>query len=138
MRRLVMISALLFVSVLLAALTAQTPEPEGSRLAHGRYLVEEVALCVECHTPRNSRGELDRTRMLQGAPIPLQSPFRSQRWAFQAPSIAGLPGWSTPDALILLQTGSRVTGLSPKRPMPPYRMTQGDAAAVVAYLKSMR
>jgi len=138
MQRVGIVSIPLLVAGLVAALPAQPPQGQSSQIEHGKYLVEKVAMCVECHTRRNTRGELDRNKLLQGAPIPLQSPFRNQQWAFQAPDIAGLPGWTTQDAIRLLQTGRRMTGLSPKPPMPSYRLTQVDAEAVVAYLKSMR
>lgn len=42
-----------------------TPE-----LERGRYLVEALAHCGECHTPRNVLGGLDRSRWLTGAPNP--------------------------------------------------------------------
>ena len=29
-------------------------------VARGKYLVEEVAKCPECHTPRDAQGNLDR------------------------------------------------------------------------------
>lgn len=35
----------------------------------GRYLVEEVAKCAECHTPRNERGELRTDAWLRGATV---------------------------------------------------------------------
>jgi hypothetical protein len=41
------------------------------------------------------------------------------------------------DAERLLQTGKSARGYVPRPPMPPFRMTQEDAAAVVAYLKSL-
>ena len=41
----------------------------GSEIDRGRYLVEEVAKCGECHTPWNARGELHRHAWLAGAPI---------------------------------------------------------------------
>lgn len=108
-------------------------------LARGKYLVMHVAMCVQCHTPRNEQGELDQSRLLQGAPIPLNSPFPSQTWAFEAPKIAGLPGgWSEADLIQLLQTGRSPRGTPPRPPMPPFRMIQEDAAAVAAYLKSLQ
>lgn len=42
-------------------------EPVNDR---GRYLVEALAHCGECHTPRNALGGIDRTQWLQGAPNP--------------------------------------------------------------------
>jgi len=106
-------------------------------LARGEYLVSHVAMCVQCHTPRDAKGELDRTRLLKGAPIPLRSPFPHQGWAFAAPAIAGLPGFSDEDEITLLTTGRRLGSAVPKPPMPPFRLTREDAEAVVAYLRSL-
>ncbi|MFQ1702226.1 c-type cytochrome [Loktanella agnita] len=36
----------------------------------GRYLVEALGHCAECHTPRNALGGLDRRAWLAGAPNP--------------------------------------------------------------------
>ncbi len=44
---------------------AATPE-----LDRGRYLVEALGHCAECHTPRNMLGGLDRSRWLSGGPNP--------------------------------------------------------------------
>lgn len=38
--------------------------------ARGRYIVEAMAHCGECHTPRNMLGGMDRSRWLGGAPNP--------------------------------------------------------------------
>lgn len=38
--------------------------------ARGRYLVEALGHCGECHTPRGALGGLDRARWLAGAPTP--------------------------------------------------------------------
>ena len=106
-------------------------------LERGEYLVHHVAKCIECHSPRNSQGELDRSRLLKGAPMPVRSPFPNERWAFQAPVIAGLPGYTPSAAIYLLTNGTRESGQKPRSPMPEYRMSPQDAAAVVAYLKSL-
>jgi mono/diheme cytochrome c family protein len=126
---------LLMVALACGVTTAQ-PAPS-AQIQHGKYLVEHVAMCVQCHTPRDTNGALDRTRLLQGAPIPVPAPFPTSQWAFEAPKIASLPGWTVEDAMRLLQTGMSATGYAPRPPMPPFRMTQEDAAAVVAYLKSL-
>ena len=36
----------------------------------GRYLVEALGHCGECHTPRNALGAMDRSRWLAGGPVP--------------------------------------------------------------------
>ncbi|MGR3713669.1 MAG: c-type cytochrome [Shimia sp.] len=44
---------------------ANTPE-----LERGRYLVEAMGHCGECHTPRNALGAMDTAQWLGGAPDP--------------------------------------------------------------------
>jgi len=130
--------AVLFGILLLAVSQPVSAGTPGEQVARGSYLVNSVAMCVQCHTPRDARGELDRAHLLKGAPIPLRSPFPNKEWAFAAPAIAGLPGLSDEDAIALLTTGSRPASPAPKPPMPPFRLTREDAEAVVAYLRSLR
>jgi mono/diheme cytochrome c family protein len=110
----------------------------GSPVTQGEHLANHVAICVQCHSPRSGEGELDRTRLFKGAPIPVRSPFPAQTWALSAPAIAGLPGWTTDDALALLTTGRRPSGFAPKPPMPPFRLSREEAEAVIQYLRSVR
>jgi len=126
------------VVLLAVARLSLAAAPEEQKTVRGSYLVNHVAMCVQCHTPRDANGDLNRARLLKGAPIPVRSPFPNQTWAFAAPAIAGLPGWTTEDSVTLLTTGRRLNGYMPKRPMPPFRLTREDAEAVVAYLRSLR
>ena len=107
-------------------------------ISRGKYLVERVAMCVQCHTPRNQTGELLETRYLQGGPVPVSAPpnFRID-WAYKAPAIPGLPGYSIQDGIKLLTEGITPDGRVPKAPMPKFRLTRADAEAVVTYLKSL-
>lgn len=41
-----------------------------NELSRGRYLVEGLGHCSECHTPRNPIGGLDRDRWMAGGPTP--------------------------------------------------------------------
>jgi len=119
-------------------LTPQTPSSGTARgTERGEYLVHRVAMCVQCHSPRDDAGELIPQRLLSGAPIPVAPPFPNQEWAVTAPQIAGLPGFTEEDLVTLLTTGSRPNGETPKRPMPPFRMSREDAQAIAAYLKSL-
>jgi len=70
------------------------PAVSDSKLERGRYLVEQVALCGDCHTPHNEKGEPIREKLLQGAPLPFK-PTVPLPWADKAPNIAGLPAGKT-------------------------------------------
>jgi len=106
-------------------------------VARGKYLVEGVAMCGECHTPRNSSGGLDRSRWLQGAPMQWAPSGGGSNWPLMAPRIGGNPPASDADMIKLLTTGIWTTGKPLRFPMMPFRMSAADAKAVVAYLKSL-
>lgn len=104
----------------------------------GEYIVRNLGMCGDCHTPRNAKGELVQSAWLQGAPIDLR-PVHPMPFALHAPSIAGLPAGYTPAQLArFLETGQKPDGSAPRPPMPPYRMSPEDAAAVVTYLGTLR
>jgi len=114
------------------------PVPERSAIERGRYLVHAVAMCVECHTPRDERGAPIASRLLSGAPVPVDPPpYPELAWAVQAPNIAGLVGYSDEEELRLLTEGVARQGGPPRAPMPRYRMSREDARAVIAYLRSL-
>ncbi|HWR35289.1 MAG TPA: c-type cytochrome [Clostridia bacterium] len=111
-------------------------QPSG-QLERGRYLVERVGVCADCHSPRNKRGEFIKGRELTGAPLMFKPTVPVPGWVEVAPGIAGLPGWNEADAIKFLSTGTSLNGRIAAPPMPPFRLSERDAAAVVAYLKSM-
>ncbi|MGH7856508.1 MAG: c-type cytochrome [Candidatus Binatia bacterium] len=109
------------------------------RIARGKYVVESVAICQDCHTPRNEKGELDEGRWLEGGPVPFRPTRPGGDWADVVPAIAGLPGWlEDEDVVTLLMTGRRPDGRRPKPPMKAFGMKREDAEAAVAYLRSLR
>lgn len=122
----------------LAALTAcarqQSAELTQAQLvARGDYLVNGVVLCGDCHTPRLEDMTLDETRKLQGGRTGAPPPQ-----ADIAPQLAGLPTNYTEEQFIaFLQTGIRPDGSHPLPPMPPYRLNEEDARAVVAYIATL-
>jgi mono/diheme cytochrome c family protein len=103
----------------------------------GRYIVENVAMCELCHTPRDGNGNPDKSHWLGGGPTQLRPAYPSPYWTFIEPRIAGRPPGTDADFIKLLTTGIARTGMPPNPPMPPFRMTRADAEAVLAYLKSL-
>ena len=128
------------VALLAVAASAAAGEPTSkskSALARGKYLVEGVGMCADCHSARNEKGEFIRERWLQGAAITFKSTVPMPAWAEAAPPLAGLPGWTDAQLVTLLTTGKDQKGKPPEPPMPEYRMSRDDAAAVAAYLRSL-
>jgi len=108
-----------------------------SAIERGRYIVENVAMCELCHTPRDANGNPDRDHWLLGGPAQLRPAYPSPKWALVEPRIAGTPPGTDEEFIRLLTTGISRTGAPPNPPMPPFRMTRADAEAVLAYLKSL-
>src|SRR5690606_30180568 len=78
------------------------PDPERSDAWNrGAYLVNGPGHCVECHTPRNALGGLERERLLagtnqgpEGKPVPNITPHPED----------GIGGWSRTDLVFALKT----------------------------------
>ena len=109
-----------------------------SKVERGAYIVEHLSRCGQCHTPRDENGNLLMTRMLSGAPIPVRSPFPDESWAFAAPNIRGLAGYTDEEGVRLLTDGLTRGGTPPRPPMQQFGMKREDAEAVVAYLRSLK
>jgi len=108
-----------------------------SDIAHGKYLVEEVAKCGECHTPRDAQNQLDSARWLQGAPNWITSVRPDPQWADRAPTLAGFPGYSDKDGFDILEKGIGADGEAIRPPMHIYHLKHEDAVAIIAYLRSL-
>lgn len=102
----------------------------------GRYLVEALGHCGECHTPRNTLGGWKRDRWLAGGP----NPDGKGRIPNITPHPDGIGAWSTLDIVTYLNSGftpeydvaggSMAEVIENTRQLPPE-----DHAAIAAYLK---
>ncbi len=105
--------------------------------SRGQYLTEQVAMCVQCHSPKDDAGRVIPERKFQGAPISVVSPYGAQDWAVEAPALAGLASYDRDDLVRLLTEGIARDGAPPKPPMPPFRMSAEDAGAIYDYLSGL-
>jgi mono/diheme cytochrome c family protein len=132
MRRLAIILA---VAPLLRAADPKTIE-------YGRYLAEEVAKCVECHTPVNESGQLDKTKWLKGKVMEVQPIKPIPNWHKTSPDLTPSGSlwkkWGEGAILKYLQTGLTPSGKPAGPPMPAYKLRPADAEAILEYLKSFR
>jgi len=152
-RRLALSLTILSAALACAALFASRPVPTRAAqmqmpaqktatasqgdIERGRYIVEDVAMCEECHTPRDANGNLDESRQLQGAQIWIQPVHRMTNWANRAPAIAGFVGFTDAQGEAIFERGIGPNGLPIQPPMHIYHMSQSDALAVIAYLRSL-
>jgi mono/diheme cytochrome c family protein len=116
---------------------AKSPAANDAQIARGKYIVEGVARCTQCHTPVNSRGDQENDQHLMGGPVQLQATYPAANWAIRVPRIAGGPPGTDDEVIRELMTGISRFGTPLNPPMPQFRMTREDAQAVLAYLKSL-
>ena len=145
--RLCVLSSLVVLTLIVSVSGQQKPaaSPTGAQgasratgnLEHGRYLVEQVIQCWQCHSSRDAQGNLIVGTKFRGGAMPVRPTFTAD-WPNQIPRIAGLPGYDDEQAMRLLTQGAiRWDGRQLRPPMPPFRMSQQDAADVIAYLRSL-
>ena len=129
----------LYRRLLRKRLRQKTPSAaeQGGSVERGRYLVENVAMCEECHTPRDGGGNLDESRRLQGAPIWIMPVHHNTNWAMNAPSLAGFEQFTEEQGEQILEQGVGPNGLPIQPPMHIYHMNHADAQAIIAYLRSL-
>lgn len=124
--------------VLVAAAPAFGQDQKAQR---GKYLVEEVARCQECHTPKTDTGDLDAAKMLKGAKLNIAPIATVAGWHAASPDLTSTsPLWERwgEDGLVkFLETAKNPRGGKAGAPMPAYTMRHDDADAIVAYLKSL-
>jgi len=116
---------------------AQGAQKTTSDVDRGHYLVDNVAMCSECHTPRDAAGNLDNSRYLHGAQIWITPVHPMTNWAMRAPGLSGLVGFTDQQLETILEKGVGPDGLSIQPPMHIYHMNHADADAIAAYLRSL-
>ncbi len=120
-------------------LDEKLPNPDPAQSVawnRGAYLVNAVAHCAECHSPRNILGGIKSGQRFAGGPD-----LEGKGWV---PNITqkGLSDWSAKDIAYMLETGQTPDGDSVGGAMTAVvrntsRLTEGDRAAIAAYIKSL-
>jgi mono/diheme cytochrome c family protein len=129
--------AVLGLLAVLAAAFAPRASADDALIERGRYITHDLAMCVQCHSPRDEAGRLIPGQEFHGAPVPVVNTIRGMEWALRAPNIAGLVGFTDEQEMQLLTRGQAEGRPVPKPPMPPFRMSPEDARAVIAYLRTL-
>jgi len=124
---------ILLVGFCVCWLVLPADHARGQELAkRGKTLVDEVARCGDCHTPKDSNGKPDAAKALKGAPgaDPATPDITSSGriWAT----------WKQDGVYHFLTTGTAPSGQTARHPMPFYKLRPDDAEAVVAYLKTLK
>ena len=134
---LVLVTALGITTMSQTAKSGGAAGKPSAAVARGKYLVNSVGMCGDCHTPMGKNGQPVKSQYLQGAPLPFKPTVPIPGFMAIAPQIAGLPGYTEDQAVEFLITGKKPSGAMAAPPMPAFRFNKADAEAVVAYLKSL-
>jgi mono/diheme cytochrome c family protein len=109
------------------------PEFGEAQLRRGRYLVEALGHCAECHTPRNLAGGLNVARWMRGAPNPAGDgripPIPDPSWSAEDIEAFLFSGF-TPDFDVV--GGSMADVVTHMAQLPAE-----DRAAIAAYLRAL-
>jgi mono/diheme cytochrome c family protein len=141
-RKIYLALSVLFLAAICFAQNAQqaagkAKPPANGDVARGKYIVDAMARCGQCHTPRDGSGNEEQSHALEGAAVWLVPAQPMADWPLIAPRLAQTPPGTDAEMVKLLTTGVWRDGKYLRQPMPQFRMSTSDAAAVVAYLKSM-
>jgi mono/diheme cytochrome c family protein len=116
-------------------LLAETP------VERGKYLVENVGMCADCHTPMLN-GKPDTSKHLKGSTLGFQPIGELPGWHKTSPDISStsplFQRWGEDGLKKFLQTGMNPRGHGADPPMPQYRFSAADADAIVQYLKTVK
>lgn len=126
---------------ILVALSAGPAAAEESALVErGRYLVESIAGCGNCHTPKGPGGELPGMALAGGFVIEEPNAFRAVAPNITPDIETGIGAWSDAQVALAIREGRRPDGslIGPPMPIELYRgIADRDLAAMVVYLRSV-
>ncbi len=126
--------------ILACSIASSVAQAQGS-IERGRYLVEGILTCGNCHSPRGPGGAIDAAKLYSGGPQTWDEPAYTVKGSNITPDLeTGIGKWSPAETRRAIQDGVRPSGarLAPIMPYPFYMIfTPGDLDAVVAYLRSV-
>ena len=117
------------------AVRAQAP------VERGKYLVNTILTCQNCHTPKGERGAPVYERDLSSGLSWDEPPFKVTASNVTQDKETGIGNWSNADIEKALRKGERPNGVRLAAIMPSdfYEiMTPSDMSAVIAYLKTVK
>jgi mono/diheme cytochrome c family protein len=113
-----------------------------TKVARGKYLVEEVAKCQECHTPKMENGNYIKSQWMKGSTMNLAPAAPVAGWHGTSPDVTPAGAlwkrWGEEGMITFLTTGKTPRGGAAGPPMPTYTLKREDAEAIAAFLKSLQ
>jgi mono/diheme cytochrome c family protein len=135
----VMMAALLAATFLGSVAVAQTP------VERGRYLVESIVACGNCHTPQGPNGPIMNRALSGGPPIMEPGAFTAMPSNITPDPETGIGKWTDAELKLAIREGKRPAHspnagsiIGPPMPFEQYRMlADADLDAIVAYLRTV-
>jgi mono/diheme cytochrome c family protein len=131
-----------------APAATQPPRPAVERiadstdtLAHGKYLVETIAGCGNCHTPHLADGSLDPNMPFAGAFVIEEPIFKAYAKNITPDMETGIGSWTDDEIVNAIRNGQKRDGTFYGPPMSfgwYKRMSDTDVRAIVAYLRTVK
>lgn len=128
------------VLLLVSGLAAATGANAESRLERGRYLMQSIVACGNCHTPQGPDGPMPGMELAGGLKIE-DKPFTAIASNITPDRETGIGKWTDAQIVTAIREGRRPDGsiIGPPMPIGLYRgMSDNDARAIVAYLRSVK
>ncbi|WP_147373892.1 c-type cytochrome [Massilia cavernae] len=131
-------AALAILMVCVANIAAAAP-PSAATLERGRYLMDGVVACANCHMARGPRGEYLADKGMSGG-----MPFDDKMFKAYAPNVTqdretGVGKWTDAQLVKAIREGVRPDGslIGPPMPVEFYRhLSDDDVNAIVAVLRT--
>lgn len=128
------------VGIALAALTAVGwGAQDDTLLTRGKYLMEGVVACANCHVARDDKGQPLFDRGLSGGMLFDDAAFKAYAPNITPDSETGIGTWTDAQLAKAIREGIRPDGslIGPPMPVPFYRnLSDTDLSAIIAYLRA--
>jgi len=123
-----------------ALLFGALPARAETALERGRYLMNSIVACGNCHTPRGPDGQVIAGRELAGGVEFAEQPFTARAPNITPDRETGIGAWTDAQIGRAIREGVRPDGtlIGPPMPFQFYRgIADSDLRAIIAYLRQV-
>lgn len=127
-------------AVLLAVAAGGNVSKAETPLERGKYLVESIAGCGNCHTPQGPNGPVMEKAYAGGLEIVEPGMLKAYSTNITPDKETGIGNWTVEQIMVAIREGKRPDGSLIRPPMPIwlYRgISDADARAMAVYVKSL-
>jgi mono/diheme cytochrome c family protein len=128
------IAAATAAAVTMGVAAAETP------LERGRYLMNSIVACGNCHTPQTPQGPAPGREFAGGTPMNLGPAGTAYASNITPDPETGIGNWTDAQLIAAIREGRRPDGsiIGPPMPIELYRdLSDADVTALVAYMRTV-